>query len=105
MRRYSQLVITAAAFALLATAAQAKTKVEPACFYESGQSNGKPLSDYTIMNTASFAIPKGTVVTFTTSGAPGKTFTATAPKDIAPQDDFSTGGNIPPGSCDASWLK
>jgi hypothetical protein len=39
------------------------------------------------------------------SGAPGKTFTVKAPKDIAPQDSFSSGDTEPMGSCKAWWMK
>ncbi len=91
--------------ALTAVGANATTKVDAGCFYESGQRNNQTISDYTIWNTAGFVMPKGTIVTFTTTGAPGKTFTAKAPSDIAPQDSFSSGGTIPPGSCSASWTK
>lgn len=105
MYRYSALAICISALALVSNSAQAKTKVDAACFYESGQNGDQKISDYTILNTASFPIPKGTVITFTTSGAPGKTFTTTAKANVAPQDSFSSGGNIPIGSCSASWLK
>ncbi len=103
MSRKVVVILAVAAFA--ATGAQARTKVDAGCFYESGQKNNQTISDYTIWNTAGFVMPKGTIVTFTTTGAPGKTFTAKAPSDIAPQDSFSSGGTIPPGSCSASWEK
>ena len=104
----SRHVIAASSLALVAftvTSAQAGTKIEPMCAYESGVNGSQKISDYAIVNMESFPIPKGTVVTFTTTGAPGKTFTAKAPSDIAPQDSFSSGGTIPPGGCTAWWMK
>ena len=83
----------------------AKEKISASCFYESGVNNGHPVSDFEIWNTAKVAIPKGTVVSFTSSGAPGKTFTAIVPSDIAPQDSFSSGGTEPAGTCQAWWFK
>ncbi len=88
-----------------AAASAAQQKVTTSCFYESGQNGNQTISDYTIWNTASFPIPKGTVVSYTTTGAPGKTFTAKAPNDIAPQDTFSSGGTEPMGNCTAWWMK
>jgi hypothetical protein len=105
MSNYRTLCFCAAVAALSATSTQAGTKVSASCMYESGQNGNQTISDFTIWNTASFAIPKGTVVTFTSTGAPGKTFTTKAPSDIAPQDTFSSGGTIPAGSCQASWVK
>ena len=105
MKSYRTLTVALAVVAFAATSAQSATKVSPACMYESGQNGNQTISDFTIWNTANFPIPKGTVVTFTSTGAPGKTFTTKAPKDIAPQDTFSSGGNIPTGSCTAYWLK
>jgi hypothetical protein len=92
------LVVPAAALA-------AQQKITTVCFYESGQNGNQKISDYTIWNTASFPIPKGTVVSYTTTGAPGKTFTAKAPSNIQPQDTFSSGGTEPPGNCTAWWFK
>jgi hypothetical protein len=86
-------------------AAAAQQKVAASCFFESGMNNGKTVSDYEIWNTAAFPIPKGTVVSFTVSTAPGKTFTAKAPTDIAPQDSFASGGTQPAGACQAWWMK
>jgi hypothetical protein len=105
MFNHRKLYLCAVLAAFAATSAQAGTKVSAACMYESGQNGNQTISDFTIWNTASFPIPKGTVVTFTSTGAPGKTFTTKAPKDIAPQDTFSSGGTIPSGSCSASWVK
>jgi hypothetical protein len=105
MFNHRKLYLCAVLAAFAATSAQAGTKVSAACMYESGQNGNQMISDFTIWNTASFPIPKGTVVTFTSTGAPGKTFTTKAPKDIAPQDTFSSGGTIPSGSCSASWVK
>ena len=105
MPHASSLTLAAALAALVAPAAQAKEKVSASCFYESGQNGNKTVSDFEIWNMASFAMPKGTVVMFTSTGAPGKTFTATAPKDIAPQDSFPSGGTIPSGTCSAYWMK
>jgi hypothetical protein len=101
-----RIVLAATVFALVALpAGAAQQKVETSCFYESGTNNGKPVSDYEIWNTASFAIPKGTVVSFSVSTAPGKTFTAKAPSDIAPHDSFASGGTQPAGTCKAWWMK
>lgn len=97
------LCIALTAFA--ASSAQAATKISIACMYESGQNGNQKISDFTIWNTTSAIIPKGTVVTFTSTGAPGKTFTTKAPTDIAPQDTFASGGTIPSGDCSAFWLK
>ncbi|GEM_PF-3559072 len=105
MSPYMKFGISLAIGALVSVPASAATKVSAACFYESGQNGNRTVSDFSIWNTASFPIPKGTMVTFTSSGAPGKTFTARAPKDIAPNDAFSSGGTIPNGSCSASWSK
>jgi hypothetical protein len=105
MSNYRKLYLCAALAAVSATSAQGGTKVSAACMYESGQNGNQTISDFTIWNTAAFIIPKGTVVTFTSTGAPGKTFTTKAPKDIAPQDTFSSGGTIPAGSCQATWVK
>ena len=93
------------AAAIPASASAGQLKVTTVCFYESGQNGNQKVSDYTIWNTASFPIPKGTVVSYTTTGAPGKTFTAKAPSDIQPQDTFSSGGNEPSGNCTAWWFK
>jgi hypothetical protein len=94
------------AFAVLAAPpGYAATKINAACIYESGQNGPKTISDFSIWNTASFDIPKGTLVTFSSTGAPGKVFTTKAPKNIAPNDTFSSGGTIPMGSCTAFWLK
>jgi len=101
-----RMVIAAAVLVLAALpAGAAQQKVETSCFYESGTNNGKPVSDYEIWNTAAFPIPKGTVVSFTVSTAPGKTFTAKAPSDIAPHDSFASGGTQPAGACKAWWMK
>ena len=89
----------------MSPAAAAQQKVAASCFYESGVNNGKTVSDYEIWNTAAFPIPKGTVVSFTVSTAPGKTFTAKAPTDIAPHDSFASGGTQPAGTCQAWWMK
>jgi hypothetical protein len=101
--RAAILVLTLAAFAV--STAQAKDKVKATCTYESGQSGGHTVSDFVIWNMSAFTMPKGTVVTFTSSGAPGKTFTATAPSNIESHDSFSSGGTIPMGTCQASWMK
>jgi hypothetical protein len=106
MFQQNRAAILALTFAALAAStAQAKEKVKATCFYESGQSGGHALSDFAIWNMSAFTMPKGTIVTFTSTGAPGKTFTATAPSNIEPHDSFSSGGNIPVGSCQASWMK
>jgi hypothetical protein len=98
-------ILTIALAALAVSTAQAKEKVKATCVYESGQSGGHAVSDFVIWNMSAFTMPKGTVVTFTSSGAPGKTFTATAPSNIESHDSFSSGGTIPVGSCEASWMK
>ena len=105
MTKFEAICFGIAAAILGVSSAQAATKVDAACFYESGQNGNQTISDFTILNTASFPIPKGTLVTFTSSGAPGKTFTTRPSANIAPQDSFSSGGIIPIGSCSASWLK
>jgi hypothetical protein len=106
MRR-SGLIVGLAIIGLAAaiSAAQAKEKVSVSCFYESGQNGNQKVSDYNIVNMHGPTIPKGTVVSFTLSSAPGKTYTVTAAKDIAAMDDFSTGGNYPMGDCTAWWMK
>ncbi|MFZ1007534.1 MAG: hypothetical protein WAN65_11890 [Candidatus Sulfotelmatobacter sp.] len=91
--------------ALAVPAAQAKEKVSVSCFYESGQNQTQKISDYTIVNMHGPKIPKGTVIHFTLNAAPGKEYTATAPKDMDVMDDFSTGGNYPPDGCTAWWMK
>lgn len=102
MDRHTGVAICALAALALAGTAQAKTKMDLSCFYESGQSGGKKISDYTIWNTSGETIPKGTVITYIVAG---KTYTTTAPNDIEPQDTFSSGGTEPSGSCQASWTK
>jgi hypothetical protein len=87
------------------SAAQAKEKVNVSCFYESGQNGNQKISDYTIVNMHGPKIPKGTVITFTLDATPGKTYTATAPKDLDVMDDFSTGGTYPTSGCTAWWEK
>src|SRR5258708_35584606 len=86
------LLLVPAALALAVSGAQAKEKITTSCFYESGQDNGHTISDFAIWNMSSFPIPKGTVVSFTTSGAPKKVFTAKPDADVAPHDTFSSGG-------------
>jgi len=105
MTDYSRICFVPAVLALTICSAQAKEKITTACFYESGQDNGKAISDFSIWNTAAFPIPKGTIVSYTSSGAPNKTFTAKPDKDIAPNDSFSSGGTEPSGDCKAWWLK
>jgi hypothetical protein len=101
-----RVILLAAGLSLAALpAAAAPQKVDASCFYESGMNNGKMVSDYEIWNTAAFPIPKGTVVSFTVSSAPGKTFTAKAPSDVAPHDSFPSGGTEPAGACKAWWMK
>jgi hypothetical protein len=48
---------------------------------------------------------RGTALTFTTSGAPGRRFAAKTPKDIEFQDLLPGGGKIPSGSCSAYGMK
>lgn len=105
MTRIARILLMPAVLALTISGAQAKEKITTSCFYESGVNNGKQVSDFSIWNTAKFPIPKGTAVSFTTSGAPGKTFTAKPSTDIAPQDEFSSGGTEPMGQCTAWWFK
>ena len=85
------------------SAAQAKEKVSVNCFYELGQNQTQKISDYTIVNMHGPKIPKGTVIHFTLNAVAGKEYTATVPKDLDVMDDFSTGGNYPPGGCQAWW--
>ena len=89
----------------LPTSALAKEKVQISCFYESGVNQGQKISDYTIVNLHGPKVPKGTVIHFTLTAAPGKEHTATAPKDLDTMDEFSTGGTYPAGGCDAWWEK
>jgi hypothetical protein len=105
MTRFAFAFVVPAFLGLAICAAQAKEKVAASCFYESGQVDGHPLSDFTILNSAAFPIPKGTVVSFTTTGAPGKTFTTKPAADIASHDTFSSGGSEPMGACEAWWFK
>ena len=63
MSNCGKLYLCVALAAVSATSAQAGTKVSAACMYESGQNGNQTISDFTIWNTASFPIPKGTVVT------------------------------------------
>jgi hypothetical protein len=105
MTRASCFCLALAASALLISGASAKEKMQASCFVESGQDNGHAVSDYAIWNTSSVPMPKGTVVSYTTTGAPGKTFTAKAPSQVAPQGSFSSGGTEPAGNCTAWWFK
>jgi hypothetical protein len=105
MKRTLSLILAIAPAAVLSSEAVAANKMQASCFIESGQADGHAISDYAIWNTSNAKMPKGTVVTYTTTGAPGKTFTAKAPSDIAPQDSFSSGGTEPKGTCSAWWFK
>jgi len=105
MTRFGKICAGVAVAAFAIAPVHAATKVSAVCMYESGQNGNQKISDYTIWNTASFPIPKGTVITFQTTGAPGKTFTAKAADMVMPQDTFSTGGNYPSGTCTAWWMK
>jgi hypothetical protein len=105
MLRSITLGLTLIALVAPISAAQAKEKINVSCFYESGQNGDQKISDYTIVNMHGPKIPKGTVITFTLDAAPGKQYTATAPKDLDVMDNFSTGGNYPSGSCEAWWMK
>src|SRR5262249_9544990 len=101
-----RVILLAAGLSLAALpAAAAQQKGDAACVYEAGGNHGKTVSDYEIWNMAAFPIPKGTVVSFTVSTAPGKTFTAKAPSDVAPHDSFPSGGTQPAGACKAWWMK
>lgn len=62
------VAICAVAALAVASSAQAKTTMNASCFYESGQNGDKKISDYTIWNTASVPIPKGTVITYVVAG-------------------------------------
>jgi len=105
MRQFVNLSVALAAASLAAAPAYAATKVSAVCMYVSGQNGNQKVSDYTIWNTSSDVIPKGTVVFFQTSGAPGKTFSAKTTDIVAPQDTFATGGSYPSGTCTAWWMK
>ena len=105
MSHIAKFTLIALALAVPATGVQAKEKVSISCFYESGQNQNQKISDYTIVNLHGPKVPKGTVIHFTLNAAPGKQYTATAPKDLDTMDDFSTGGTYPSGGCDAWWEK
>jgi hypothetical protein len=105
MLRIANFTLLLVALAAPASAAAAAEKMRLMCMYESGQSGDQKISDYAIANTGTVIVPKGTMISFITTGAPGKTFTVKAPQDLAPQDSFSTGGTYPAGGCQAWWTK